>query len=221
MEAEFSEQQKRELLRVIDGLRRAIEAAVSLQAPLDELVSLADQTHALAGALMARSGTKPIPRYEPRLDPSDPNSMIAFSPVTGRYSPLSPPIAVSLWPGSPPRIVGDVIFGEAYEGPPSSVHGGVIASAYDQILALAAIASDAGGPTASLSVQFRKLTPLRTPLRFEAWAERIDGRKVFVRGMCRMASGGEPDGDILSESEGMFVRFRRAAADVAPPGDTR
>jgi hypothetical protein len=217
MDAGFSEQQKRELLRLIDGLRRAIEAAVSLNAPLEELSSLADRTHALAAALLARSGSKPIPRYGPRFDPLDPNAMIAFSPVSGRYSPLAPPIELALEPGPPPRILGDVTFGEAYEGPPSAVHGGVIASAYDQILALAALASDAGGPTASLTVHFRRLTPLRIPLRFEAWVERIDGRKVFVRGTCRVASSG----DLVSEGEGMFVRFQRSADDVAPPGVTR
>jgi acyl-coenzyme A thioesterase PaaI-like protein len=228
MDAEFSEQQRRELLRIIDGLRRAIDAAVSLRAPLEELTALADQTHALAGALQARqdpSGTKPIPRYSPELDPSDPNAMIAFSPVSGRYSPLAPPVELAVEAGPPPRVLGDVSFGEAYEGPPSCVHGGIIASTYDQILALAALASRAGGPTASLTVQFRKPTPLHTPLRFEAWVERIDGRKVFVRGTCRVLSGtdgGELEGgELISEGEGMFVRFQRSSDDVAPAGVTR
>jgi acyl-coenzyme A thioesterase PaaI-like protein len=205
MEAELSEGERRELLRVIDGLRRAIEAAVSLRAPLDELTALADQVHAVAGALHARSGRKAMPRYARQLDARDPNAMIAFSPITGRYNPLAPPVELSLQPGPPPRIVGEIAFGEAYEGPPSSVHGSVIASVYDQILALAAIASDSAGPTAALTVQFRRLTPLRTPLRFEAWVERIDGRKAFARGTCHAQATGE----LVSESEGMFVRFRR------------
>lgn len=215
MEAEFTEQQRRELLRVIDGLRRSIEAAVSLQAPLAELSSLADRTEALAGALHACSGRKPIPRYGSGLDPTNPNAMIAFSPVTGRYSPLSPPVELTLEPGPSPRIVGEVTFGEAYEGPPACVHGGVIASVYDQILALAAIACAAGGPTATLSVQFRKPTPLHTPLRFEAWVERIDGRKAFARATCHARGAGlvrvgaTADPELVSEAEGMFVRFRR------------
>jgi acyl-coenzyme A thioesterase PaaI-like protein len=204
MDADFSEEQRRELLRVIDGLRRSIEAAVSLRAPLDELTALADQVHAVAGALRARSGNRAVPRYAPQLDARDPNAMIAFSPITGRYNPMAPPVELSLAPGPPPRIVGEVTFGEAYEGPPSSVHGSVIASVYDQILALAAIASDSAGPTATLTVQFRKLTPLRVPLRFEAWVERIDGRKAFARGTCHAAGG-----ELVSEGEGMFVRFRR------------
>jgi len=198
----FSEHQRRELLRVVDGVRRAVEASVSLTAPQDALTALADQAQALADALCARSGDKPIPRYHAGIDPADPNAMLPFSPITGRYNPLAPPVEIALVAGPPPRIVGTVAFGEAYEGPPSSVHGSIIASVYDQVLALAAIASDSAGPTATLTVHFRKMTPLHTPLRFEAWIERIDGRKAFARGTCHAGEA------LVSEAEGMFVRMR-------------
>ena len=198
----FSEDQRRELLRVVAGVRRAIEASVSLGAPLAELTALADRAHALAGALEGRSGTKPIPRYHASIDPADPNGMIPFSPVTGRYNPLSPPVEITLVPGPSPRVVGTVSFGQVYEGPPSSVHGALIASVYDQILALAAIASDSAGPTATLTVHYRKMTPIGAPLRFEAWIERLDGRKAFARGTCHAGEA------LVSEAEGMFVRMR-------------
>jgi hypothetical protein len=190
---------RRELLRVIGAVRRAIDASVQLQASGGDLADLADRAEALAEALEARRGGRPVPRYNPPFDPADPNAMVAFSPVTGRYSPLSPPVELSLEPG--PRVVGSVTFSQAYEGPPSSVHGAIIAGVYDQLLAHAAIANDAGGPTATLTVRFRKLTPLATPLRFEAWVERIDGRKVFVKGTCRAGD------DVVSDAEGMFVRI--------------
>jgi hypothetical protein len=200
---ELSQAQRGELLRVVDALRGAIEASVSLSAPLQELTVLADQAQALARALGERRAGKAVPRYGQVFDPRDPNAMIAFSPITGRYNPLAPPVEVSIDPGTPPRVVGAIAFGEAYEGPPSCVHGSIIASVYDQLLAFAAIASDCGGPTATLSVHYRKMTPLHVPLRFEAWAERIDGRKAFVRGQCHAA------GELLTESEAIFVRFRR------------
>ena len=206
MAGEFTGEQRRELLRIVAELRRCIEAAVALKAPAEELASMADQARALAEALRERSGGRPVPRYNPPLDHGDPNAMIAFSPVTGRYSPLSPPIEIALEPGPDKqlRVVGRVTFGEAYEGPPESVHGGIIASSYDQMLAFACMANGAGGPTATLTVRFRKLTPLRVPLRFEAWVDRIEGRKVFARGTCQGA-----DGEVVSESEGLFVRFQR------------
>jgi acyl-coenzyme A thioesterase PaaI-like protein len=203
---ELTEEQRREVLRIVSELRRCIEAAVTLRAPLDELAAMADQARALADALHARWEGRPVPRYGPGVDGDDPNAMIAFSPVTGRYSPLSPPIEIALetGPDGKPRVVGRVTFGEAYEGPPDSVHGGIIASSYDQMLAFACMANGAGGPTATLDVKFRKLTPLRVPLRFEAWVDRIEGRKVFARGTCQGA-----DGEVVSESEGLFVRFQR------------
>lgn len=203
MEQPLSEEARRELLRVVDGLRVAIEASVSLSAPLAELTALADGAQALARSLAARSGRKAIPRYGPDMDERDPNALIPFSPVTGRYNPLAPPVELSLLPGDPRRVVGTVTFGEAYEGAPSYVHGSIIASVYDQILALAPIFADRAGPTATLTVHFRKMTPIHVPLRFEAWVERVEGRKAFVRGTCH---AGE---ELLSESEGLFVQFRR------------
>ena len=190
-----------ELRRLVDGLRRAVDASVSLDLPAAELSALADDAHALARALGEGSGRKPFPRYGGALDPGDPNSMLPFSPITGRYNPLSAPVEIEIVAGPPARIVGRVTFGSPYEGPPSGVHGAVVAAVYDEVLALAAIASNAGGPTATLTVRYRKLTPLRAPLRFEAWTDRIDGRKAFVRGACY---AGE---ELVSEAEGLFVRF--------------
>ncbi len=191
---------RRELLRLTAGLRRAIDASVSLSLSAAELAGLADRMDALASALVEGSGERPFARYG-SLDPLDPNAMLPFSPVTGRYNALSPPIELELLAVAPARIVGRATFGTPYEGPPSSVHGSVIASAYDQILAMAAIANEAAGPTATLTIRYRRRTPLDTPLRFEAWTERIEGRKAFVRGSCHA------EGELVSEAEGLFVRF--------------
>jgi acyl-coenzyme A thioesterase PaaI-like protein len=199
----FDADARRELLRLTDGLRRAIEASVSLSLPAAELSELADRVDALASALGKRSGQRPFARYG-SFDPLDPNTMLPFSPVTGRYNALSPPIELEVVEGGPARIVGRVTFGTPYEGPPSSVHGSIIASAYDQVLAMAAIASEAAGPTATLTIHYRRRTPLHTPLRFEAWMDRIEGRKAFVRGSCHA------DGELVSEAEGLFVRFDAA-----------
>jgi acyl-coenzyme A thioesterase PaaI-like protein len=199
-----SEAQRREILRVLGGLRRAIEASVSLSAPVEALADLAERAEGLAGALEARVGERPLPRYASPFDPADPNAMITYSPITGRFNPLAPPVELRVEPGTPPHVLGSIAFGKAYEGPPSSVHGSIVASVYDQLLALAAIAAGHAGPTATLTVHFRKMTPLHVPLRFEAWVDRVDGRKAFVRGTCHA------EADLLSESEGLFVRLRGA-----------
>jgi acyl-coenzyme A thioesterase PaaI-like protein len=129
--------------------------------------------------------------------------------VSGRYSPLAPPVELSV-EGS--HVVGVVTFASAYEGPPGSVHGGIVAGVYDQLLAFANIVGGVPGPTASLSVQYRRPTPLGVELRFEAWTERAEGRKVWARGTCHV--GGEQ----VSEAEGLFICVDAAQAARIWPG---
>ena len=55
------------------------------------------------------------------------------------------------------------------------------------------------GMTGTLTIRYRKPTPLDTELRFEATVQRIEGRKIFCEG--RMYAG-----DVLTaEAEGLFI----------------
>jgi acyl-CoA thioesterase FadM len=53
--------------------------------------------------------------------------------------------------------------------------------------------------TGTLSIRYRRPTPLNTDLRFEAWLERSEGRKRFVRGT--VAAGAM----VTAEAEGIFI----------------
>jgi acyl-CoA thioesterase FadM len=55
------------------------------------------------------------------------------------------------------------------------------------------------GPTASLRLRYRRPTPLGVPLRFEGWQERVDERRVHVRG--RLLAGDQ----VTVEAEGTFA----------------
>ena len=123
-------------------------------------------------------------------------------------------------------------FGAPYEGPPGFVHGGWIACAFDEVLGIANIASGNPGMTARLTVHYRKPTPLFRELRFRAWVDRVEGRRI-------MSQAEVYDGDTLTaEAEGIFVqprpelaeqyfgpqpRDRRRATEVRPwqPADDR
>ena len=111
-----------------------------------------------------------------------------------------------------------VRFGSAYEGPPGSVHGGVVAATFDEVLGMTQSLSGQPGMTGTLSVKYRRPTPLHRDLRFEGTLEGVDGRKIFTKGRCF-------DGDDLTaEADGLFVRvdFERIAAMMLtrepPPG---
>jgi acyl-coenzyme A thioesterase PaaI-like protein len=101
-----------------------------------------------------------------------------------------------------PEIHGQANFGFAYEGPPTCVHGGVIAELLDEVLGAANIVAGHPAMTGTLTVRYRKPTPLNADLRVEARFVRQDGRKIY-------AWGGIFHGDVLTaEADGIFVEVR-------------
>ena len=69
------------------------------------------------------------------------------------------------WSTGPTAATGDpgqAWFDCAYEGPPTCVHGGVIAETFDEMLGAANMVAGNPGMTGTLTVRYRKPTPLRT-----------------------------------------------------------
>lgn len=97
------------------------------------------------------------------------------------------------------KVVGHVRYGYAYEGPPGCVHGGVLAAAFDEILGFAQSLSGRPGMTGTLTVRYRKPTPLNADLVFEGWVDRIEGRKIFTSGRCMAGDA------VTAEAEGLFI----------------
>jgi acyl-coenzyme A thioesterase PaaI-like protein len=189
---DFSPEQERAWERVVASLRRIIAHSVQLDAPLAVFEQLAVEMTALEGRMAEISGAKPVPRFRLPMTMSS----LPYSPVAGRLNPLSPPVELAVRDG---RVVAHVNLGPAYEGALSFAHGGVVAMIWDEVLALANVVQGLGGPTGELVVRYRAPTPLGQQLRFEAWHERRDGRRLFARGTCHA-------GDVLvSEAEGVFV----------------
>ena len=96
------------------------------------------------------------------------------------------------------NVVGRARFGSAYEGPPGCVHGGFVAAAFDEVLGLAQSLSGQPGMTGTLSVRYRKPTPLHTDLRFVGKLVGVDGRKILTHGELWA-------GELLTaEADGLF-----------------
>ena len=98
------------------------------------------------------------------------------------------------------RVVGRVTYGHQYEGPPGCVHGGMLAAAFDIVLAVSAAKCGRMLVTGTLSVRYRRPTPLATELRFEGELVGIEGRKV--RSSATVCG---PDGESTAEAEGIFL----------------
>jgi acyl-coenzyme A thioesterase PaaI-like protein len=122
------------------------------------------------------------------------------SPLIGLANPLAPPISLQVT--GKDTVLGEVTFASAYEGPPGHVHGGFVAAAFDEVLGYVQSLSGAPGMTGTLTIRYRKPTPLHTPLRFEARYLRTEGRKVFTEAKLLA------DGVLCAEAEGLFVSMR-------------
>jgi hypothetical protein len=144
------------------------------------------------------------PGYRPRSH----GDYLPRSPVVGEASPLSPRLdweEAQLPEGL--GIEGRGVFGAPYEGPPGFVHGGWIACAFDEMLGIANIVGGHPGMTARLTVHYRRPTPLFRDLRFRAWVDRVEGRRIVSRAELW-------DGDTLTaEADGLFVQPRPELAE--------
>jgi acyl-coenzyme A thioesterase PaaI-like protein len=120
------------------------------------------------------------------------------SPMVGSRGPTSAPLRYERALG---RVDGRGTFGAAYEGPPGAVHGGWIAHTFDEVLGMTSYRPDRPAVTARLSVRYRRPTPLHREVHLEAWAERVDGRRVLARGRITV------DGTVTAEAEGLFVQL--------------
>ena len=189
--------------RLAAALRRVIDATVS---PLEweTITAAAIAIEAAADALDAAPVTRPRRRSNPSAD-RDPMDFFPNSPVIGTSNPIAPPVtlvAVDGVDGGMREMRGTVNFGYPYEGPPTCVHGGVIAAVFDEVLGATNIVAGNPGMTGTLTIKYRKPTPLLTDLRIEARCLGWSGRKIRTWGAIF-------NGDVLTaEAEGVFIAVR-------------
>ena len=178
-------------------VRRVISLVVA--APIDDaaLDSASAKLGEVVAALEGSAGSGRRSRVHP--DASGPaQDFFPTSPVIGLANPIAPPVEVESVAGG---LNGRVFFDNQYEGPPGCVHGGIIALVFDELLGAANIASGSPGMTGTLTVRYRKPTPIRTDLRLVARYEGRDGRKIRTTGA--MYHGDE----LTAEAEGIFIEL--------------
>jgi acyl-coenzyme A thioesterase PaaI-like protein len=116
--------------------------------------------------------------------------------VVGLRNPIAPPLEIKRDPAG--RAWADFHLGAAYEGPPGLVHGGVAALVLDQLLGEAAGAGGKPGMTGTLTLRYRRGTPLGD-LHAEASIDRVEGIKTFAVGSISDTDG------VTVEAEGVFI----------------
>lgn len=193
-----------EVRRLAQAMRDIMSSLVSTTATTEDLASAADDLENLAAVLGALPSGHTYQGFAEAANaggiPMETGAweFFDFSPFIGLANPMSPPMRME---HVGDRVVCDVTFGPAYEGPPGCVHGGYVAGAFDELLGAAQSLSGTQGMTAHLEVDYRRPTPLNTPLRMEGWLDRREGRKIWAKGS--IVAGGE----LRAEAEGLFIAF--------------
>jgi len=211
--------------RTAGTIRELIDLVVSRDVDDEILATAAGDLEAVLDRLNAAAA--PGKRVRGHPDPSNhPQDYFPNSPLAGATNPLSLPL--DMWgvsnPGGLDFIRGRAVFSLAYEGPPTCVHGGMIALLFDEILGNANIVAGRPGMTGTLTIRYRRPTPLLVPLELEARQIRVEGRKIMTTGTITVA------GEITAEAEAIFIEVppsqmlgiaghnaQRAGGDVVDP----
>ncbi len=158
----FGEEPLRQTASLASVLRRIAGSAMALESE-DPVVD--DITAVLAGAesrldLLAPSSLSP--RVGPAAD-SDGRVYIDHSRHIGAYNPCFPVYDINV-DGN--HAWGQVEFPLVYEGPPGVVHGGFLAVFFDSVIQHHNCDLGVAGKTTSLSLRYKRPTPLLSLLDF-------------------------------------------------------
>jgi acyl-coenzyme A thioesterase PaaI-like protein len=172
-------------LELLDATRELADRVWRSLAPSDVRAAVALEIRRLSGQLGPFEAVAPV-----RTD--------VGSELPGRGHPLLPPM-VRVTDGG--RTIGTVTYTDAHAGAGEAVHGGQVMLLFDEMLGGVA-GSVTASRTASLTVDYRSLTPMGVELRVEGWVDRVEGRKIYVRG--RLLDGER----VCAEADGLFVAVR-------------
>jgi uncharacterized protein (TIGR00369 family) len=98
------------------------------------------------------------------------------------------------------RIRGAFRVGAEYEGGSGFVHGGIIATLLDEVMAKVSRFVQDRAVTAELTVEYRKPVPVDEDLVVEGWEVGRKGRSIYREGEIRDASGA-----LLARGRGHFI----------------
>jgi hypothetical protein len=180
----YGEQPLAQTVAAAGALRRLTGLLLSLEhehPTVDAMIAqFADWERELAGATSA----DPTPRVG--AGGEDRRVYLDHAFDVGAYNPCFPEYAFDHLDDE--TAYGRVTFPLVYEGPPGLVNGGFLAVFFDCITQQQSCAAERTGKTRSLTVSFRRPTPILTELRFDIARSEDEGR---VTSTARLLLGDE------------------------------
>ena len=101
-------------------------------------------------------------------------------------------------------VEGRFFVKQDHQGPPGYAHGGVLAAALDEAMALLVFDEGSVAVTARLEVDLRAPAPVGSFVRVEARVEERGERKLVLRASA--FAGAEEPRTLVAEARGVFVR---------------
>ena len=184
------------IVRLSSALRRTIDLMMDTNASEEAVLAAAEAMEEFADHLAEAPRGRKLWGFAETSNAGDPKAMFDSSPLMGLANPIAPPLTLAV---EGDTVRGTAVFGSAYEGPPGHVHGGLVAAAFDEVLGMVQSLTGSPGMTGTLTIRYRKPTPLHREVRFEGRVDRVEGRKIFTQGTLH-------DGETLcAEAEGLFI----------------
>jgi acyl-coenzyme A thioesterase PaaI-like protein len=87
-----------------------------------------------------------------------------------------------------------------YQGATGFAHGGIIATLLDEAMAKTNGMGGIRAVTLRIAVSYRKMTPVKQPLKLSGWRTSQRGRKVYLRSELR-----SQENVLLAEARGLFL----------------
>lgn len=174
--------------RAAEALRRVQDRLVGTEAPPDVLAKAAELLEQAVDQLDPFGLTLDhLPGWESR------------DRLRGTRT-LLPPMEDAVWGHD--EMHATITLGLFHLGGNGAAYGGSIPMLFDHVLGRLANTDRTISRTASLKVDYRRVTPVGRPLRVVGRFEREEGRKRFIRGELL-------DGDVLTaEVHGLFIALR-------------
>lgn len=186
-----------------DASRVFLDHLVRAKAPAEDQARAMALIEEATALLAPHVPAGPRNMYEGFHESADFLDLFRLNPVIGRLNPVAPRFEISFREGGGgyqnTEVVARAELGILFEGPIDGVHGGIIASLFDQFLAIANIHNGFGAFTGTLTVKYLQPCPLFAPLTFVCRTDRVEGRKVHTVGELQA-------GDVrVAEASGLFI----------------
>ncbi len=99
--------------------------------------------------------------------------------------------------------VATFVAGREHQGYPGFVHGGVVSTLLDEAMGWATYGRGIWAVTAKMELRFRGIVPIEQTLEVRARIVRDRGRRLDVTAELQA-----PDGSVLAEASGLFLRVQ-------------